>query len=253
MKNNFKVDNLKVNIYKSRKEMGEVAGKDIAMKIKKVLETKEACNVIFAAAPSQNEVLEAVKNSKDVDFTRVNAFHMDEYIGLEDDAPQGFANFLRRAIFDKVPFKNVFCLRGNVSDIEKECNRYSELLQQYPTDIVIMGIGENGHIAFNDPHVANFKDEELVKVVELDHKCRNQQVNDGCFTSIDLVPKFALTLTIPALVKSKYIYCIVPAKTKAEAVKNTLQGEVSEKCPASILRIQKNATLYLEPDSSSLL
>ncbi|MEE1043435.1 MAG: 6-phosphogluconolactonase, partial [Clostridia bacterium] len=127
----------------------------------------------------------------------------------------------------------------------------SKLLKENPVDIVCMGIGENGHIAFNDPHVADFNDPKLVKYVELDEMCRNQQVNDGCFAKIDDVPKYAMTLTIPALVSAKYNFCIVPAPTKAQAVKNTVCGEISEKCPASILRRKDNAILYCDADSSA--
>jgi glucosamine-6-phosphate deaminase len=132
---------------------------------------------------------------------------------------------------------------------EEQIDRYSELLKKYPVDVTFMGIGENGHIAFNDPHVADFADKKSVKIVDLDEKCRMQQVHDGCFESIDVVPKYAVTLTIPALMRAKSIFCIVPAKTKADAVKNTVLGEISEECPASILRIHQDASLYIDADS----
>ena len=136
---------------------------------------------------------------------------------------------------------------------EAECRRYTEILKNNPTDIVVMGIGENGHIAFNDPPVANFKDTLTVKVVELDEVCRNQQVNDGCFPSIDRVPTHAMTLTCPTLTSADYLFCIVPAPTKANAVYHTLNDEISESCPATILRTHKNAVLYLDGDSSKLI
>jgi len=174
---------------------------------------------------------------------------MDEYIGLHKDAPQGFGNFLRDRIFGKLPFKSINYLNGNAENAEEECKRYSGLLKAFPTDIVCMGIGENGHIAFNDPHVADFEDKEMVKVVELDERCRNQQVNDGCFKTINEVPTHALTLTIPALLAGKYIFCVVPGSTKTEAVTNTVKGEITTACPASILKKHSNAVLYVDRDS----
>lgn len=240
---------LKVQIYDTRKAMGEASAKDVAAKIKELLSKKQEINMIFAAAPSQDDFLAAVREDKSIEWGRINAFHMDEYIGLDPEAPQGFGNFLRDRLFGKVPFKSVNYLNGNAESVDAECERYTALLKKYPTDIVCMGIGENGHIAFNDPHVAFFNDPRMVKSVELDLKCRNQQVNDGCFASLDKVPTHALTLTIPALVASTYVYCIVPAKTKADAVYNTVTGEITEKCPASILKKHERAILYTDKDS----
>jgi glucosamine-6-phosphate deaminase len=177
---------------------------------------------------------------------------MDEYVNLPADAPQGFGNFLRRAIFDKVPFASVNLI-GTDADSEATCARYDALLTEHPVDIVCMGIGENGHIAFNDPHVADFNDPLKIKKVDLDQKCRQQQVNDGCFQTIDQVPTHALTLTIPTLYNVENVFCVVPAASKAEAVKNTVTGPVSEACPASILRRHANAILYVDADSSALL
>lgn len=250
---NMKKDLLTVNIYDSRNQMGEAAAKDIKACILSLLETKETINMIFAAAPSQNEVLASLALDKEIPWNRVNAFHMDEYIGLSADAPQGFGNFLKAHIFGLAPFKSVNYINISAEDAEAECARYSALLAQYPTDIVVMGIGENGHIAFNDPPVADFADPKAVKPVLLDEICRNQQVNDGCFATIDDVPKYAITLTVPTLFSGKYLFCIVPAKTKANAVKATVCGEIGEACPATILRRHENAILYLDNDSSSLL
>ncbi len=249
----LKKDLLTVNIYDSRDEMGKAAGADIKACILKLLETKETINMIFAAAPSQNEVLASLAEDKEIPWNRVNAFHMDEYIGLSADAPQGFGNFLKNAIFGRAPFKSVNYINISATDAEAECARYSALLEANPTDIVVMGIGENGHIAFNDPPVADFKDTKKVKPVELDEICRQQQVNDGCFATINDVPKMAITLTCPTLFAGDYLFCIVPAPTKANAVKATVCGEIGEACPATILRRHENAILYLDPDSSSLL
>lgn len=252
MEKHFQQDQLQVHIYDTRAAMGAAAAADIEKAIAQVLAGKDRCNMIFAAAPSQNEVLAALAASPRIDWPRVHAFHMDEYIGLAADAPQGFANFLRAALFSKVPFGSVNCL-DSTAQPEAEAQRYSKLLQENPVDIVVMGIGENGHIAFNDPHVALFDDPALVKAVTLDDTCRMQQVHDGCFARIEDVPKTALTLTVPALCAARQAFCIVPAATKAQAVRGALLGPVSEQCPASILRRHPRAGLYLDADSACAL
>ena len=249
----FVKDELCVKIYDCRKCMGADAARDISAKIKELLASKSEINIIFAAAPSQNEVLASLAGDKSIDFSRINAYHMDEYIGLNADAPQGFGNFLKAAIFSRVPFKSVNLIDCSATDPEKEAERYGKLLKDNPADIVVMGIGENGHIAFNDPPVADFNDPKTVKPVKLDEVCRNQQVNDGCFSRLSEVPTHALTLTVPTLISAPWVFCIVPAKTKAEAVKKTLCGGISEECPASILRTKNNAILYLDSDSASEL
>lgn len=243
-------DKLKVSIYANRLEMGKAAAAAVTERIRKLLAAKNEINMVFAAAPSQNEFLETLINNREVRWDRINAFHLDEYIGLSPEAPQGFGNFLRKKLFGCVNFKSVNYLNGSENGEIFECERYSMLLKQFPLDIACIGIGENGHLAFNDPPVADFKDEALVKVVELDEVCRRQQVNDGCFAALDLVPARALTLTIPAIMSAKYIYCMVPGKTKAEAVERTLNGPVSETCPASILRTHDAAELFLDEEST---
>ena len=249
----MQVDKLRVEIYENRTLMGEAAARDIKAKIAELLSEKAEINMIFAAAPSQNDVLKALVEDTSIEWNRVNAYHMDEYIGLDKDAPQGFGNFLKAHIFGLVPFKSVNYIDITATDPEAEAARYGALLDENPTDIVVMGIGENGHIAFNDPPVADFKDEKTVKPVKLDEVCRQQQVNDGCFASIDKVPTHAMTLTVPTLVRASYLFCIVPAPTKAKAVYETLNGSIDEHCPASILRLQENAILYLDNESSKLL
>ncbi len=246
-----KADKLTYKIYESRQEMGVCAAKEAAAEIKAQIAKKGEINMIFAAAPSQNEFLASLINDKEIDWTKIHAFHMDEYIGLDKDAPQGFGNFLYNAIFGKVSFASVNYIDITATDPYAEAERYAKLLAEHPCDIICMGIGENGHIAFNDPHVADFNDKYAVKPVELDNVCRMQQVNDGCFASIDLVPTHAMTLTIPTLVAPEAIFCVVPAPSKANAVYNTVKGEITEACPASILRRHDNATLYLDTDSGA--
>lgn len=249
----YKKDKMEVKIFDTRDNMGIAAADDIASAIKELLAEKEEINMIFAAAPSQNDMLLHLCEKEDIEWERINAFHMDEYIGLNPDAPQCFSNFLKEKIFDLKPFKSVNLINPGANSPKEESARYTRLLKENPVDIVCMGIGENGHIAFNDPHVADFDDPEVVKAVGLDEVCRMQQVNDGCFSKIDEVPKFALTLTIPTLMSAKYNFCVVPASTKANAVKNTVEGEIGAWCPATALRLKDNSILYCDADSSALL
>lgn len=244
---------LQVKIYENRQSMGEGAADDVANKIKELLNQKKELNIIFAAAPSQNEFLAALSKTEGIDWTRINAFHMDEYVGLDPKAPQRFGQFLKMRLFDKVPLHEVYYLDSYTNDVEEICNNYTELLAQHPTDIVCMGIGENAHIAFNDPHVADFKDPQRVKLVQLDEASRIQQVHDDCFERLEDVPDTAITLTVPALLQARYIYCMVPGNHKAEAVYHTLNDEIKEDYPSTILRQHPDATLYLDKESAKKL
>jgi len=246
----FKADSLAVRIYDSRPGMGNAAAIMVCEKLTELFSYQQFVNMIFAAAPSQNEFLQALVERKDIEWQRVNAFHMDEYIGLGDDAPQRFGAFLKEKIFGHLPFRSVNYIDGNAPDPQLECRRYAELLLQKPPDIVCIGIGENGHIAFNDPHVANFNDPLVVKIVDLDEPCRQQQVNDRCFAALDDVPTHAITLTVPALMAGRYICCMVPGKNKTAAVFDTIYGGITEYCLASALRRHPNAILFLDTDSA---
>ncbi|MBN8824292.1 MULTISPECIES: glucosamine-6-phosphate deaminase [unclassified Spirosoma] len=248
----FTVDTLAVKLFDTRQILGQAAAHEAAEAIRGLLQKQQTVNIIFAAAPSQNEFLAGLASQPGIDWERINAFHMDEYVNLAEDAPQRFGNFLSDRLFSKVPLKAVYYLNGN-TDPDAECNRYAELLQEYPTDIVCMGIGENCHIAFNDPHVAHFDDPVLVKKVGLDLTSRWQQVHDGCFATLSDVPEYALTLTIPALIKAPAIFCMVPAAHKAEAIHHTLTDEISEQYPSTILRQHGNATLFIDRESGARL
>ena len=249
----IKKEKLKVIVFATREEMGNKAGNDAAECIKKLRSETEEVNMIFAAAPAQNETLAALIQAAGIDWSRVNAFHMDEYIGLAPDAPQGFGNFLKNAIFSKLPFKSVNYIYAEGESAEETCARYTKLIKENPIDIVCLGIGENGHIAFNDPWVADFNDKEVIKRVELDEVCRQQQVNDGCFAKIDDVPKYALTLTVPTLFNADFLFCTVPAPTKADAVYKTVNNEINENLPATIMRNHDNAVMYCDKDSGAKL
>ena len=245
--------------------MGETAGKEAAAYIKDLLRQKESINVMFAAAPSQNETLAELIADAEIDWSRINAFHMDEYVGLAPEHPAGFRNFLNRAIFGLKNFKSVNLINGNAADAWEEAARYDQLLRDYPLDVCLLGVGENGHIAFNDPPVADFEDRMYVKVVELEQRCRQQQVNDGCFDELALVPTHAITLTcpaltagtkmltvtIPGLTQAGAMFCSVPAATKAEAISHMVNDEISTACPATILRRHNCAKLYVDQDAGS--
>lgn len=247
------IDNLLVCCYKSRKEMGESAAEASAADIRSVYETKGECNIIFASAPSQMDVLNALMH-EDVDWGKVNAFHMDEYIGLSIEHPSSFANYIRENFIKHLPFKSAHYLNGLADDIPAECERYSALLLRYPTDITFAGIGENGHMAFNDPFIADFFEPSLVKVnPSLDAECRAQQVNDGWFDSLESVPDSALTLTFPALLRAPRLIITVPGYSKTTIIQKTLESPISLSVPASCARLHRNAVLYIDDAAAAKL
>jgi glucosamine-6-phosphate deaminase len=247
----MKVDKLQARVYADRRALGRAAAADVAAKMRELLAAKPI-SMIFAAAQSQVEFLETLVTVKGIDWSRVTAFHMDEFTGLPGTAPQSFGRYLRDRLFDKVRPGKVHYLDGMAQDIEKECARYSALLQQSRPDITCLGIGENGHLAYNDPPYADFNDPKLVKRVLIDDASRQQQVNEGCFPALKDVPRDAMTLTIPALLAAPWIFGMVPGPRKAAAVKRTLDGPISTECPATILRRHDHVVLYLDQDSSKL-
>lgn len=244
-----KVDQLELQVFETRGDMGAQAAHDVAAYMKELDQKQERIRMIFASAPSQNEFLQALIAIPNLPWNKVEAFHMDEYIGLEEGAPQLFSNYIRTHLFDLVKPAKVYFINPQVTDPQEECQRYSQLLQEEKIDIVCLGIGENGHIAFNDPPVADFNDLEVVKVVELEQACRQQQVNDQCFPNIEAVPTHAITLTIPTIVGASRLFCIVPGPTKKIAVEQTLEGPIHTQCPASILRQHPNCILYVDKDA----
>jgi len=249
----LQVDRLRVEIYADREKIGVAAALAVAKRMKDTIADNGEVAMVLAAAPSQNEFLATLGLLNGIAWDKVIAFHMDEYIGLPADAPQGFGNFLRERLFERVRPGTVYYLNGQTSDPKEECERYAALLEAHPVDIVCAGIGENGHLAFNDPPVADFADPLKVKVVELDKACRMQQVHDGCFPDFDSVPTHALTMTIPALMAARWIYTVVPGPTKAQAIKDTLAGPIGTHCPATALRQHPKSTLCIDRDSASLL
>jgi len=246
-------DKLKVEVYEDRAALGQAAAAQVAIMMRQRLAEQETISMVFAAAPSQNEFLAELCKAENLDWQRVTAFHMDEYVGLTAEAPQSFRRFLKEHLFDAVKPGQIHYLKGDVSDAVAECQRYADLLTAQPPSIVCAGIGENGHLAFNDPHIADFNDSLLVKVVDLDAASRQQQVNDECFEQLADVPTRALTVTVPALTNAQSMFVVVPGKTKANAVHQTLNAAVSTDCPATILRQHKGAVLLVDRDAASQL
>lgn len=249
----FKVDKLNVVIEDTNEMMGKTAAKAIAKELIALGKTKDTIRVMFAAAPSQNTTLAALLEEKNVPWEKIEAFHMDEYVGISPKQSQSFRNFLNVAIFEKKPFKAVHLIPADAPDTVKAAADYEALLREKPLDMVVLGIGENGHIAFNDPPFSKFDDEHYTRIIDMAERSRIQQVNDGCFAKLDDVPKSAITVTIPAFRAAGALHCVVPNNRKAQAVKDTLQGPITESCPASILRTHDNATLYIDAESASLL
>jgi glucosamine-6-phosphate deaminase len=248
--NTMDIDNLKVSIYENIEAMGEAAAEFTSGKINAAIEERGLANIILATGASQFSFLKALKQ-KDIDWSKVVVFHLDEYIGLTDTHPASFRKYLKERILDEVKPMEIFLLNGDADDIEAELTRYSEELSSRIFDLACIGIGENGHIAFNDPPIADFNDPKLVKIAELDDACRNQQLGEGWFPTFDDVPKFALSLTIPAIMRCKTISCVVPDERKADAVKNTLYAEINTDCPATILRSHPETLLFLDEGSAS--
>lgn len=252
MRNEFCVDHLKVRCYPTREEMGAAGAKHAAALIRQVIEEKGEANLIFASSPSQMDVLSALIKEP-VEWNRVNAFHMDEYIGIDIGHKASFANYLRENFFRHLKLKNIYYLNG-MADSAEECLRYSGLLLKHPVDITFAGIGENGHMAFNDPYIADFFDPLLVKInPSLDAVCRAQQVRDGWFASLDEVPDQALTLTFPALLRAPYLIITAPSKTKQGIVREVLEGPICLEVPSTAARLHRNAALYIDAASAALL
>ena len=233
--------------------MGAAAGLAAANVLRRVLGEQEEARVIVASAPSQDEMLAQLTSQPDIDWKRVSLFHMDEYVGLESGHSGSFRAYQEQHLLGQIAPRQFYGIRGEADDLRAETARYSALLDETPIDLVCMGIGENGHIAFNDPPVADFHDPAKVKVVELDSLCRQQQVNDGCFASFDDVPTHAITLTCPMLMSGRQLIITVPGKRKAQAVRDTLLGPITTDCPASILRTHESAQLFVDEDAFSLV
>jgi len=253
MNKKFKIDTMQVEISDSSEQSGIAAAAFVAARLKEAISKNGKANLILATGASQFDFLKAFKADHSVDWSRITVFHLDEYKDMSDQHPASFRKYLRERILDEVKPEVVHLLAGDAPDIEAETKRYQNLLHSHQVDVACIGIGENGHIAFNDPAAADFNDPNLVKVVELDEPCRKQQLGEGWFKSLDEVPTHALSLTIPAIMNCRIISCVVPDSRKSEAVYNTIHGPISTECPASILRKHNNTTLFLDQNSAMKL
>jgi glucosamine-6-phosphate deaminase len=247
---------LAVEVHASRAALSTAAARSVAATLSGLLRTQAGVRVIFACAPSQDEFLQALTSpplATQIDWSRVTAFHMDDYVGLNGNHPQSFRRYLRTHLLERVPVGRFHPLQAEAADSEAECAHYAALLAAAPIDLICLGIGENGHLAFNDPPVANFDDPVRVKMVELDEACRRQQVNDGCFPSFEAVPRHALTLTLPVFREARRLSVQVPGPRKAAAVRATVQDAMTTACPATLLRTHPDAVLHVDTESASQL
>jgi glucosamine-6-phosphate deaminase len=233
--------------------MSRAAADQAAALMRAAVRERGVANVMFATGNSQLRFLDAlVTDTPDVPWADTVVFHMDEYVGVGPDHPAGFQKYIRERIVDRTAPRSAYYVEG-LGDAEAECTRYTDLLRAHPLDLCCLGIGENGHLAFNDPPVADFDDPLDVKVVELDTACRQQQINEGHFPDLASMPTHAITVTIPALLRAAQVLAIVPEERKAEPVRAALTGPISTACPASALRTIDHATVHLEPASARLL
>jgi glucosamine-6-phosphate deaminase len=247
------VDRMHVRVHPDSRALARAAADDAAAVIRDAVSARGVAHAMFATGNSQLEFVDTIVTATPgVPWGDVIVFHMDEYVGVGPDHPAGFRRWIRERITDRVHPLGANYIDG-LADPQEECERYAALLRDYPLDLCCLGIGENGHLAFNDPPVADFEDPLDMKVVELDTACRRQQVHEGHFPDVRSVPSQALTATIPTLLRAGTVLAIVPEARKAEPVRAAIAGPLSTTCPASFLRTRDNVTLHLDPDSASLL
>lgn len=246
-------DQLACRVYRTNDEMGQAAAERAAEVLQQAIQARGIANLVLAAANSQLTFLHALREIDDVNWQAVNVFHMDEYLGLPPGHPASFSLFLRRHLIDRVSIGSFYPVPCRPKDVKLASRGYELLLKAHPVDLCCLGIGENGHVAFNEPPIADFEDPVWLKTVALDEVSRQQQVGEGHYASLDEVPTHALTMTIPALRAAREMICIVPEARKAEAVRNALLGPVETACPASILRQTPHSVLYLDMDAAGKL
>lgn len=245
-----KFKNMLVSVFQTNADLGAAASEEAVRILRDSISQKGEANLILATGNSQLTFLNRLRAAR-MDWSKINIFHMDEYIGLDPAHPASFPFFLRQHILNYIQPKKFFPVPpSSLHNAEYVCTDYEKLLRSHPADLCVLGIGENGHIAFNDPPYANFKDPRRVKIVKLDEASRRQQVGEGHFKAVDEVPTHAITLTIPALLAASHMLALVPEARKSEAVYRSLTGPVTEDCPGSILRTLSHAHLYLDIDSA---
>lgn len=243
---------MKINIYNDPYQLGEAAGIDAAALIRNAIDKNGAANIILATGTSQFETLNQLISETGIDWNKVVMFHLDEYIGLPITHPAGFRKYLLERFLSKVPALKAEYLINGEADAQAECERIGALISKHPIDVALVGIGENGHLAFNDPP-ADFETERPYIIVQLDEPCRKQQLGEGWFKSFEEVPRQAISMSVKQILQSKHIICSVPDERKASAVKNSLEQPISNWYPASILRQHSDCIFYLDKFSSALL
>ncbi|NIM98321.1 MAG: glucosamine-6-phosphate deaminase [candidate division Zixibacteria bacterium] len=243
---------MKIQVFRARGECGAAAAEKATEILRNALAAKGHASFIAATGASQFEFLQSLTNQTAIDWERTTMYHLDEYLGLPEDHPASFRRYLRERLIDRVHPGKVHLIRGDVEDPSVECDRLGGIISMEKIDVAFVGIGENGHLAFNDPP-ADFGIEDPFIVVELDEACRKQQLGEGWFPSLEDVPRRAISMSIRQIMKSQAIVCTVPDKRKAEAVKQCLEGKISPWNPASILKTHSNTFIYLDRDSASLL
>jgi len=243
---------VKIKIFDTKKEMGKAAADQAGKILKSAVEKKGKAVFVAATGASQFEFLDYLTRIPSIDWSRTVMFHLDEYIGLLESHPASFRKYLKERLVNKVHPGTVYLINGEAKDPEKECERLNKIISKEEIDVAFVGIGENGHLAFNDPP-ADFETEKPYIVVTLDERCRRQQLGEGWFKNFDEVPKEAISMSIKQIMKSKNIICTVPDSRKAQAVKDCLEGAISPYCPASILRKHKSVFLFLDKNSAKLL
>ncbi len=249
----FRAGKLKLEIYPTREAAGQAAAQAAAAAMRELSRNKEEFGVIFATGASQIETLQALVAIPGLPWSKIRGFHMDEYIGMSPDHPASFRRYLREKLTQHVHMREFSEVDGTAADPERECLEYAEKLRSANPQLCLLGIGENGHLAFNDPDVADFNDPVDVKVVQLDEACRQQQAAEGWFASFQDVPKRAITLTIPTLFRVPKLILTVPGPRKAKIVRRTIEDPISTACPATILRTHPDATVYLDQESAAEL
>lgn len=243
---------MQITIFQNAAEAGRAAGIAAAQLIREAIEARGTATIILATGVSQFETINQLTADKDIDWSKVILFHLDEYIGLPVSHPASFRKYLQERFLSKVsPLQACFLINGE-ADPKKECERIGEAIRKLSVDVALAGIGENGHLAFNDPP-ADFDTEEPFIIVELDEACRKQQLGEGWFGSLEEVPLYAISMSVKQIMKSKYIICSVPDSRKAIAVKNTVEKPVSNRYPASILQLHPHCAFYLDIFSAALL
>jgi glucosamine-6-phosphate deaminase len=240
-------------IFKTKHQLGQAAAESAAEKITKAIDLNGQANIILATGASQFETLKTLTAANNIDFSKIVMFHLDEYIGIDENHPASFRKYLKERFLEKVDnLKAVHFIKPDSNNPQTECNRLADILKSHPIDVALVGIGENGHLAFNDPP-ADFETQKPYIIVNLDEKCRNQQVGEGWFKKINEVPTHAVSMSIRQIMKSKSIICSVPDKRKARAVKDSLTGPLTNLCPASILQNHPDCKIFLDEESASMI